>query len=171
MGMKSQETTPDSGRQARFLSISGQYKEVVAKVCSMYCSGSAPFADLYQEVMVNLWTGLETYRGESKMSTWIYRLAINTCITWHRRNRRYVDGAVPLESCPEPCCEPSDNAERQAELTRLIGLLEPFEKALLTLWLDEKSYDEISSILGISRANVATRLHRVRAKLTNLANQ
>lgn len=171
MGMKSEKTSADKERQERFLSVAGQYKEVVAKVCSMYCSGSAPFADLYQEVMVNLWTGLESYRGDSKMSTWIYRLAINTCITWHRRNRRHVEGMIPLEACPEPGDEPSEHAERLAELSRLIGRLEAFDKALLTLWLDEKSYDEIAAILGISRANVATRLHRVRAKLSNLANQ
>ncbi len=169
--MNREEMPAETARRERFLAIADRYKEVIAKVCSLYASASSPFADLYQEVMVNLWTGLESYRGESKVSTWIYRLAINTGITWHRRNRRHVDGMIPLEACPEPGDEPSERAEMWNELSRLISLLEPFDKALLTLWLDEKSYDEISLILGISRSNVATRLHRVRTKLSNLANQ
>lgn len=160
----------DDYRSQQFLHVADQFGSLIAKVCSMYASASAPFSDLYQEVMLNLWTGLETWRGDAKMSTWIYRLALNTCITWHRRNSRHHTGAVPIDLCPEPADTPSDSADYE-ELARLIALLGPFDKALLTLWLDEKSYDEIASILGISRANVATRLHRVRTKLSKLANQ
>lgn len=161
----------DGGRRERFIAIADEYAAVIAKVCSIYASASAPFADLYQEVMINLWTGLETYRGDSQLSTWIYRLAINTCITWHRRNRRHTSGAVPLDVCPEIADMSPDTTAECRELYELIGRLEPFDKALVTLWLDERSYDEIAAVLGISKANVATRLHRVKAKLTRLANQ
>jgi len=157
-------------RRERFLELADRYKVVVAKVCSIYASPSAPFADLYQEVMLNLWSGLDSYSGAAKMSTWIYRLAINTCITWHRRNRRHVQGAVDLDCCPEIAADPG-SSEDMRELYRLISLLEPFDKALLTLWLDEKTYDEMAAIMGISKANVATRLHRIREKLTKLAHQ
>ena len=157
-------------RQQLFLEIADTYKEVVAKVCSVYASETAPFADLYQEVMINIWTGIDAFRGESKMSTWIYRLALNTCITWHRRNRRHTLG-VPIDAGFDVPDTSTDTGARIGELYALIGRLEPFDKALITLWLDEKSYDEISVILGISKANVATRLHRVRAKLSNLAQQ
>ena len=157
------------GRRERFLELAGRYKVVVAKVCSVYASPSAPFADLYQEVMLNLWSGMDSYAGTARMSTWIYRLAINTCITWHRRNRRHVSGAVDLDSCPEIAADPGTDEDLR-ELYRLIAMLEPFDKAILTLWLDEKSYDEIGAIMGISRANVGTRLHRIRTKLTELAH-
>ena len=76
--MKQKKSTD---RQEIFLQLADSYKDVIAKVCSVYASDTAPFADLYQEVMINLWTGLESYRGDAKVSTWIYRLAINTCIT------------------------------------------------------------------------------------------
>lgn len=157
-------------RRTVFLDLADRYKDVIAKVCSVYASETAPFADLYQEVMVNLWTGLESFRGDAKVSTWIYRLAINTCITWHRRNKRHSFG-IPIESAFDVADNDDDTSVRVKELYRLISRLEPFDKALVTLWLDEKPYDEISSILGISKANVATRLHRVRAKLSELANQ
>lgn len=164
------QLSADTERRERFLEIADTYKMVIAKVCSVYASASAPFADLYQEVMVNVWNGLESWRGDARMSTWIYRLAINTCITWHRRNRRHVEGAVSLDFCPEIESEPSA-ADEVAELYRLIAMLDPFDKALITLWLDERPYDEIAQITGISKANVATRLHRIREKLTKLANQ
>ena len=157
-------------RRNTFLDLADRYKDVIAKVCSVYASETAPFADLYQEVMINLWTGLESFRGDAKVSTWIYRLAINTCITWHRRNKRHSFG-IPIESAFDVADTDDDTSGRIKELYRLISRLEPFDKALVTLWLDEKPYDEISSILGISKDNVATRLHRVRAKLSELANQ
>ena len=78
---------------------------------------------------------------------------------------------MPVEGAFDIPDTDSSTTESIRELYRLISLLDPFDKALITLWLDEKSYDEISSILGISKANVATRLHRVRARLSSLANQ
>lgn len=164
----SKETATDA-RQARFLDLADRYKEVIAKVCSVYASATAPFADLYQEVMVNLWTGLDSYQGDAKVSTWIYRLALNTCITWHRRNSRHTVGVVPLDLCSEVADDNTSYVDRWQELQGLIECLEPIEKALLTLWLDEKSYEEIAAITGISKANVATRLHRIRTKLSKLA--
>lgn len=157
-------------KQQQFLDLADQYKEVIAKVCSVYSSDTAPFADLYQEVMINLWTGLDSFRGEAKASTWIYRLALNTCITWQRRNKRHSFGVSIDAGFDVPDNSPETAAEI-SELYALISKLEPFDKALITLWLDEKSYDDISAILGISKTNVATRLHRVKARLSALANQ
>lgn len=156
-------------RQQRFLEIAGLYKEVIARVCSVYASASAPFADLYQEVMINLWIGLESWRGEAKMSTWIYRVAINTCITWQRRNRRHA-GALSIDAAFNIADTPDDSSAAVRELYAMIGRLNPFDKALITLWLDEKSYDEIALILGITKTNVATRLSRVKAKLSSMSN-
>lgn len=172
MTLRDRHTAADADkRRKRFVELADAYAGIIAKVCSVYASQSAPFADLYQEVMVNLWTGLETFRGDARVSTWIYRLAINTCITWHRRNSRHSVGAVPLDGCPEIADMSPDRDSETRELYELIGRLEPFDKALVTLWLDERGYDEIAAVLGISKANVATRLHRVKAKLTRLANQ
>ncbi|MDE6300297.1 MAG: sigma-70 family RNA polymerase sigma factor [Muribaculaceae bacterium] len=156
-------------KQQRFQQIADDYKVVIAKVCSVYASASAPFADLYQEVMLNLWIGLDSFRGEAKVSTWIYRLALNTCINWHRRNRRH-QGLTSLETGADIPAPVDDASEGIQELYRLIEHLAPIEKALITLWLDEKPYDEIAAILGISKANVATKLHRIRTRLSQMAS-
>ncbi len=157
-------------RQQQFLDLADKYKEVIAKVCSVYTSETAPFADLYQEVMINIWTGLDGFRGDAKASTWVYRIALNTCITWHRRNKRHSLG-VSIEAGFDIPDSSTESASDIAELYSLISKLDQFDKALITLWLDEKSYEEISAILGISKTNVATRLHRVKLRLTALANK
>lgn len=165
------KTSAKPDRQQQFLELADRYKGLIAKVCSLYSSPSAPFADLYQEVMVNLWSGMDSYRGDAKASTWIYRLAINTCITWHRRNRRHTEGAVSLDFVAEPADDSESRLTQWEELNALIGRLDPFDKALIAMWLDEKSYDEIAAVTGISRTCVAQRLHRIRAKLSKLADQ
>lgn len=157
-------------KQQRFQQLADDYKVVIAKVCSVYASVQTPFADLYQEVMLNLWVGLDTFRGEAKVSTWIYRLALNTCINWHRRNRRH-HGLSSLETSADIPAPVDDVSEGIQELYRLIEHLAPIDKALITLWLDEKPYDEIAAILGISKANVATKLHRIRTQLSQMATK
>lgn len=157
-------------KQQRFQQIADQYKVVIAKVCSVYASQDAPFADLYQEVMLNLWVGLDTFRGESKLSTWIYRLSLNTCINWHRRNRRH-QGLTSLDHTADIPAPVDDVSEEIRTLYRLIEHLPPLDKALITLWLDEKPYEEIAAILGITKANVATRLHRIRTHLSEMASK
>lgn len=157
-------------RQQRFLRISDQYKGVIARVCKVYASENTPFADLYQEVMINLWLGLESWRGEAKLSTWIYRIALNTCITWQRRDSRR-SSIIVYDDQASDIIDPafSDDTPNESDLYTLINKLNPFDKALITLWLDEKPYDEIAQILGISKSNVATRLNRIRTKMSMLA--
>ena len=133
-------------KEERFLAVTDKYKDVIAKVCMLYVSQTASFDDLYQETLLNLWQGLDTFRGEAKISTWIYRTAINTCITWHRRSKRHNPDAA-------------------------ISRLGPLDKALISLWLDEKSYDEIALITGISMSNVAVRIHRIKDKLCKMAHE
>lgn len=154
-------------RQKRFLEIARQYKGVIYRVCSVYASDESPFSDLYQEVMINLWTGLESWRGEAKLSTWIYRLAINTCLTWHRRNRRRPL-TISLDNAFDAMADEAEDSNSIKELYEMIGRLEPFDKAIVMMWLDEKSYDEIAQVMGISKTNVGTRLNRIRAKLSSM---
>lgn len=162
-------------KEERFLAVTDKYKDVIAKVCMLYVSQTASFDDLYQETLLNLWQGLDTFRGEAKISTWIYRTAINTCITWHRRSKRHnPDAAISIENL---VIEPADNAdgaimiEEYRELYSMISRLGPLDKALISLWLDEKSYDEIALITGISMSNVAVRIHRIKDKLCKMAHE
>lgn len=156
-------------RQQIFLSMADEYKGIIAKVCSVYASGAMPFADLYQEVMANLWTGLDSFRGEAKASTWIYRIALNTCITLHRKNKRHSNVSTGLEGVIEIPDDSSSTVDDIQILYGLIGKLDAIDRALVMLWLDEKSYEEIAAVIGISKANVATRLFRAKQRLAALA--
>ncbi|MDE6464023.1 MAG: sigma-70 family RNA polymerase sigma factor [Muribaculaceae bacterium] len=161
----------DTEREERFLEITDSHKQLVAKVCYLYSSPDAPFEDLYQEVLANIWEGMDSFRGEAKMSTWIYRTAINACLTWHRRNDRHSRDRIALEDLvAEPAGTDSTLVEDIRALHALISRLDPLEKALITLWLDEKPYEEIAAIAGISRANVAVRIHRIKDKLSKMAS-
>lgn len=154
-----------SAREEQFLKLLEQYDAMVRRVCFMYSSPAAPFDDLYQETMANLWRGLESFRGESSLSTWTYRTTMNTCITWLRRNRRHIGHADIEEAVQMVAGDDSEHRENLRLLHEMISRLDPIEKAIVMMWLDEKSYDEIADVTGFSRANVATRLHRIKAKM------
>ena len=165
--------TGKSDKEKRFLDITACYKEVLAKVCWLYVSPGASFDDLYQEVLINIWQGMDSFRGETKISTWLYRTAINTCISWHRHNDRHSAGAVMrLEDMASDPADGQPSAamiENYRELYSLISRLGPLDKAIITLWLDEKSYDEMAAIMGMTPGNVAVRLHRIKEKLSKMA--
>lgn len=156
--------------EQQFAQILVDYRQLISKVCYMYATDSETYNDLYQEVLVNIWQGLVRFRGECRLSTWIYRLAINTCVSFHRSTRRHTVGAVTLDSLGDIGAPEDSRASDLREMYNLISRLNPLEKALIMLWLDEKSYDEIAEISGISKANVASRLHRIKQKLITLSN-
>ena len=158
-------------KETRFVAVTASYKEVIAKVCYIYVSPYASFDDLYQEVLINIWQGLDSFRGEAKLSTWIYRTAINTCITWHRRNQKYASSTSLENLVAEPIVDSSGSQkiEQWQLLQQLISHLGPIEKAIITMWLDERSYDEIASVTGLSSGNIAVRIHRIKQKLSEMA--
>lgn len=162
----------DTRQQQIFLDLADRYQGVIAKVCSIYAGPGMAFEDLYQEVMLNLWRGVATYRGDAKMSTWIYRLAINSCISFHRSQRKHLGSNVPIEQGFDvPDASPMVCDDDLALLYRAISHLDPIDKALVTLWLEEKSYDDIASIIGITRTNVATRLSRAKQRLSDIVQR
>lgn len=164
----------NADKETRFLALTDQYKAVIAKVCGMYVSDNASFDDLYQEVLINLWQGMDAFRGDAKVSTWIYRTAINTCITWHRRNRRHGRATIDrLDDIPIEIPDDTTGNEQADDLrllNALIARLGAIDKAILTLWLEENTYEEIGRIVGLSPGNIAVRLHRIKSKLAELAS-
>lgn len=151
-------------KEKKFLDAISQNKQIIYKICYMYASGEEHFKDLYQEVLINIWKGLDRFRGDARISTWIYRTCINTCVTLYRRNQKTSD----FQSLDLLVNVPDDDTDKEAQLKEmyhLINRLNRMDKAIILLWLDEKSYDEISDITGLSRNNVASRLHRIKAKL------
>lgn len=160
----------NSETQKLFDLILADYSTVVARVCYMYGADDEQRKDLYQECMANVWQGLRHYRGESKLSTWLYRACINTCITSYRRNRRH-QGGVSLDYAAPLAEEDSTQSQDIDDLYTLIDRLGAVDKALIMMWLDEKSYDEISEITGMPRNTVASRIHRIKERLIKLGNR
>lgn len=154
-------------KEQRFMDIIREYDAVIRRVCFMYVGPEYLFEDLYQETMANLWRGMDSFRGESELSTWLYRTTVNTCISWIRHNRRHV-GHVDIDRAAEMVAEDDQNREFVRMMYRMISMLDPVDKAIVMMRLDEKSYDEIASVTGLSRSNVATRLHRAKDKMKTM---
>lgn len=153
-------------RDEQFLEMIRQNEGIIFKVASFYVDKEHPIGDLYQEVVLNLWKRYPSFRGESKYSTWIYRIALNTCVSFYRRNRinvSYVDISTDIPDVV-------DNNEEIQELYKLINRLGKIERALVLLYLDDKPYKEIAEITGLSVTNVATKLSRIKDKLKQMSN-
>lgn len=152
---------------AQFMEMIRQNEGIIYKVTSFYADKDHPIGDLYQEVVLNLWKGYPSFRGESKYSTWIYRIALNTCVSFYRRSKRnvsYVDISMDIPDVV-------DNNEQIQELYKLINRLGKIERALVLLYLDDKPYKEIAEITGLSVTNVATKLSRIKDKLKQMSDE
>lgn len=153
-----------------FIEMIHKYEKVIYKVCSFYVTEDYPLADLYQETVANLWKGFPQFRNESAISTWIYRIALNTCISRIRKSAKDPQ-RVSIALSDDMRAEPLDIQEEIKEMHLLIRQLGTLERAIVLLWLEEKSYQEIADITGISTANVGTRLKRIKLKLKEMSKQ
>lgn len=135
----------------------------------MFSKDKEEVDDLFQDILIALWQGIEGFRGESNIRSWIYRVSLNTCISAERKKRRRTDTArlnmnINLFS-------DTDDESRQAQMLRArIGKLGVFDRAIILLWLENLSYEEIGAIVGITAKNVSVRLVRIREQLKNMSN-
>jgi RNA polymerase sigma-70 factor (ECF subfamily) len=156
-----------------FTRLLDQHAGIIRKVAATYTSNRADRLDLMQEISLQLWRAYPRYSPERPFSTWMYRIALNVAITCLRRATRPGRQTVSLDTTeldfPDETPKPPSN-DRIAELRGVIAGLEPLNRALLLLYLDDRSYREIASILGITETNVATKISRlkdrVRQKMT-----
>lgn len=153
--------------EQKFIELVNDYRALIFKVCNLYCRDPESCRDLFQEVVLQLWKSYPGFRKEAADSTWIYRVALNTAIS-HLRKEKRSPGRKPLEledlEIPDLSTETHEN-ESSNLLHLAINRLSEIEKAIIMLYLDEKSYDEISEIIGISNSNVGVRLNRIKIKL------
>lgn len=156
------------GTEAMFERIVEDNKPLINKICYYYASSRQEYEDLCQDVVINIWKSLSTFKAQSLDSTWIYRICLNTCITSWRRNRRHKDN-IPLDNVDNRADDDIAAHDNMEQLHYLISLLSPTEKALIMLWLDEKSYEEISEVTGYNRNTVATKLRRIKEKMVRNA--
>lgn len=155
--------------EKEFISLVEEHKRIIWKVCYIYAADRESLNDLYQEIVINLWKAFPRFRSECKASTWVYRIGLNTCISFFRKTKSRPE-VVPITVDLESFDEESDKASYLRELYRMINRLGQLERALILLWLEEKSYQEIADITGISPSHVGVKLTRIREKLKSMSN-
>lgn len=155
--------------EKEFIDIVEQNQRLIYKVCYIYTDNINTLNDLYQDIMLNLWRGFAKFKGNSNISTWIYRIALNTCIS-HYRKERAKPGSVPISNNTDLYYDSPDN-ESINQMYRMIDTLNSLDKAIILLYLEDKPYDEISEIIGIGKSNVGVRLLRIKEKLTKISNE
>ena len=154
----------------QFTKMVEEYRKTIYTVCYFFSKDTEEVNDLFQEILINLWKGFPKFRGESDIRTWIWRVSLNTCITAERKKRKHVQ-AEPL-SMEINLFEDSDDDTRQIRVLReRISRLGYFDRAIVLLWLENMSYEEIGDIVGVSAKNISVRLVRIREKLRKMSNE
>ena len=156
--------------ELKFTQTIREHKGTIYTVCYMFSNNPQEVADLFQEILINLWRGFPKFRGDSNVRTWIYRVSLNTCISFERRESRNKD-TLPLKMDIN-LFDDSDEDSKQVQMLRTrISKLGPFDRAIVLLWLENLSYDEIGAIVGISAKNVSVRLVRIKEQLKKMSNE
>jgi RNA polymerase sigma-70 factor (ECF subfamily) len=153
-----------------FIEIIKQHERLLHKVCNLYIANSPEdYKDMYQEMVLQAWMAFPRFQHAAKVSTWLYRIALNTAISYRRSNRKRV-AVIPFDAdFGQVANVPHENDTYQL-LWQLIKQLPQLEKALILLYLEKNSYDEIAAIMGLTVTNVGTRLGRIKEKLKKQAN-
>lgn len=155
--------------EQQFSQLVNDNRSTIYSVCYMFSNDADEVADLFQEVLVKLWNGYESFQGKSDIKTWIYRVTFNTCITIDRKKRRNKKAELSMD------VDYFDSQEQSTAQVRMlhdrIARLQPLDRAIILLWLEQISYDEIGEIVGISAKNVSVRLARIRVQLKNMSNE
>ena len=154
--------------QKQFSVMVRQNKNTIFTVCYTFSKDQEEVNDLFQEVLIRLWQGFDNYKGNSKERTWIYRVALNTCISFDRKKRRHNKKQVYMGDDLFGCNE--HDSQQTEVLHKRITRLRPLDRAIVLLWLEDISYEEIGSIIGITAKNVSVRLYRIREQLKNMSN-
>ena len=144
------------------------YKSTIYTVCYMFSKDEDEVADLFQEVLIRVWKGLPSFNGQSDVKTWIYRIALNICITHEGKKKRRLETRPTMDI--NLFADKDKETEQVNILHKRISRLLPLDRAIVLLWLENISYDEIGAIIGISAKNVSVRLVRIREQLKAMSN-
>lgn len=151
--------------EKEFISLLNEHQKIVYKVCNLYMDRHADREDLFQEITLQAWKAYANFRGDAKFSTWLYRVALNTAITFFRKEKR-APAIYTTDILPEPGSEAHDPIEEQVRaMYSAIGHLSKIDKAIVMLYLEDYSYNEIGEMMGITANNVAVKMNRIKIKL------
>jgi RNA polymerase sigma-70 factor (ECF subfamily) len=147
-------------------------QNIIHKICRLYTQGEDAHNDLFQEITIQLWKAFPKFRGESKFSTWAYRVALNTAITLYRKSTKSIN-AIEFESGKHFVLQEEYNYEEEEHIKlmyKAVQQLNDIEKALVFMYLEDKDYEEISETLGISEVNARVKMNRIKTKLKKIIN-
>lgn len=158
--------------EKEFLQIITENQGIIHKVCSIYCDSEEDRRDLFQEILVQLWKSFSSFRNESKFSTWMYRVALNTAITSFKKDKRQPDkSGIPFENLQLAVEMYDTTTEDQIKmLNKAVSQLTGIEKSIILLFLEDKKYEEIAEITGITQNYVRVKMNRIKKKLKLLIN-
>lgn len=141
---------------------------LIHKVCRLYAYSEADRQDLFQEIVIQLWKAFHKFRGQSKFSTWLYRVALNTAITGLRKQKDFIVSFEPA-TLPQPADDTTNAEEEQLNvLHKAIKQLNEVEKAIVMLYMEDKTYEEMEDILGMGQGNLRVKMHRIKEKLRQI---
>jgi RNA polymerase sigma-70 factor (ECF subfamily) len=150
--------------EKEFVSLLNQHQKIIYKVCNLYMQSHADREDLFQEITLQAWKAFGNFRGEAKFSTWLYRVALNTAITFYRKEKKNI--VFTTDEVPEQSTGPQDPIEIQTKaMYAAIADLSKIDKAIVMLYLEDYSYNEISDVVGITPNNIAVKMNRIKGKL------
>lgn len=156
--------------EQEFANIVREHKSTIYTVCYMFSKNQDEVDDLFQEVLLNLWRGIEHFKGESKLATWIYRISLNTCISADRKKKKHATETLSQQADIYAATDEAETRQIQM-LHKRVHRLRPFDRAIVLLWLEGLPYEEIGAITGISAKNVSVRLVRIREELKQMTDE
>ena len=162
-----------SKQEENFVKQITENQRLIHKVCRIYTDNEVDHEDLFQEITLQLWKSFSGYRGEAKFSTWMYRIALNTAISLFRKSSRQIrlQSDIDFISLKIECDEYTDEEEKIRNMYKMIHKLSDIEKALIMMYLDDKSYREIGEVLGITEGNARVKMNRAKNNLKSLVKK
>jgi RNA polymerase sigma-70 factor (ECF subfamily) len=160
-------------KQIQFLQLIGENKGILFKICKIYQDNAEDRDDLLQEMTLQLWLAFDSFRGESKFTSWMYRVALNTAIVFFKKQKRRPDNQPLPQNFDkaQELCTGDEKEEKLVLFYQAVQQLGKLEKALIYLYMEDQPYDEIAAHLGITSLNVRVRLSRVKNKLKEIIKQ
>jgi RNA polymerase sigma-70 factor, ECF subfamily len=167
----------DNTKEIRFRQIVEENSNRISRICSYYSKNSEDSKDLYQEILINIWKSLDKFRGDSSINTWIYRIAVNTSLTFAGKSYRNLN--LSIDQMPQGIGVLLDDDELEKkqktelhleELETQLNLLSIIDKALITMMLEGLSMREIADVIGLTEPNVKVKIHRIKENLKQQLN-
>jgi RNA polymerase sigma-70 factor (ECF subfamily) len=151
--------------EAEFLTLIDQHQGIIHKICRLYRDSKEDREDLFQEIVFQLWKSVPAFEGRAKFSSWMYRVALSVAIAVFRKKKPHIRymSSLPDEEDPQ-----TQSDEQREQFFQALKKLNDADKALITLYLEDLSYQEIAEIIGISESNVGVRLNRIKSKIQQL---